>query len=226
MSFAEIDHYFDAENVRPGYDILRKRYEDGDRSSEVSWRMARFCHELACRTSDKGKKKELIFEGKKYGLEGHEADENNFEALKWAAIMTGQSTDYLGTKEKIEEGAKFKSLLDKALGVDSKEFSLLHLRGRYAYSVAGLTWIERKAATVFYSTPPTATYEEALEDFLNAYELKPEWIENLLYISRIYYSKGDKVNAKKFLNILLNLTPSNEAEREFQAEAKKMLAKC
>lgn len=46
--------------------------------------------------------------GKRYGLEAHQADENDFEALKWAAIMTGQSTDYLGTKERIEEGGKFK----------------------------------------------------------------------------------------------------------------------
>uniref|UniRef100_A0A0K0D7D0 PH domain-containing protein n=1 Tax=Angiostrongylus cantonensis TaxID=6313 RepID=A0A0K0D7D0_ANGCA len=113
--------------------------------------------------------------------------------------MTGQSTDYLGTKEKIEEGGKFKSLLDKALSVDGKEFSLRHMRGRYAYSVSSLSWIERKAkiphaAAVFYSTPPTATLDEALEDFLSAYEEKPEWIENLMFIARIYLAKGDKVS--------------------------------
>ncbi|VDO99238.1 unnamed protein product [Heligmosomoides polygyrus] len=164
--------------------------------------------------------------GKRYGLEAHQADENDFEALKWAAIMTGQSTDYLGTKERIEEGGKFKDLLDKALAVDAKEFSLLHLRGRYAYSVAGLSWIERKAAAVFYSTPPTATFEEALDDFLAAYEVKPDWIENLIYIARIYYNKGDKANAKKYLNKLLAIKPNDEAEREYQQEAKKLLSKC
>ncbi|KAE9411869.1 hypothetical protein Angca_010155, partial [Angiostrongylus cantonensis] len=83
--------------------------------------------------------------GKKFALEGHNSDQSNFNALKWAAVMTGQSTDYLGTKEKIEEGGKFKSLLDKALSVDGKEFSLRHMRGRYAYSVSSLSWIERKA---------------------------------------------------------------------------------
>ncbi|RCN24618.1 hypothetical protein ANCCAN_29685, partial [Ancylostoma caninum] len=129
MSFADVDQIFGTENVRPGYDILRKRYEGGDKSSELLWRLAKFCHELACRTTDKGKKKELILEGKRYALEGHEANADDFMALKWAAIMTGQSTDYLGTKEKIEEGGKFKELLDKALARDHKEFSLLHMRG-------------------------------------------------------------------------------------------------
>ncbi|PIO72490.1 hypothetical protein TELCIR_05579 [Teladorsagia circumcincta] len=140
--------------------------------------------------------------------------------------MTGQSTDYLGTKERIQEGGKFKELLDKALAVDAKDFALLHLRGRFAHSVASLSWIERKAAAVFYSEPPTATFEEALEDFLAAYEIKPDWIENLLFISRIYHAKGDKVNAKKFLSKLLALTPNDESEREMQHEAKKLLSKC
>ncbi|KAK5975062.1 hypothetical protein GCK32_009317 [Trichostrongylus colubriformis] len=140
--------------------------------------------------------------------------------------MTGQSTDFMGTKERIEEGGKFKELLDKALTANSKDFALLHLRGRYAHTVASLSWIERKAASVFYSTPPTATLEEALEDFLAAYELLPDWIENLMYISRIYYAKGDKVNAKKYLSKLLALTPKDALEREYHEEAKKLLSKC
>ncbi|KHJ75296.1 hypothetical protein OESDEN_25088 [Oesophagostomum dentatum] len=110
--------------------------------------------------------------------------------------------------------------------MDSKEFSLLHMRGRYSYSVASLSWIERKAAAVFYATPPTATMEEALEDFLAAYEVKPDWIENLIYIARIYFAMGDKENTKKFCNHLITLTPTDEDERERIQEAKKMLAKC
>ncbi|RCN49873.1 hypothetical protein ANCCAN_04119 [Ancylostoma caninum] len=226
MSFAEVDKFFGTENVRPGYDILEKRYEAGDRSSELLWRLARFCHELACRTTDKEKKKELIFEGKRFALEGLEANDDDFNAIKWSAIMTGQSTDYMGTKEKIEESGKFKDLLDKALAKDSKEFSLLHMRGRYSYSVANLSWIERKAAAMFYGTPPTATIDEALEDLLAAYEEKPEWIENLFYIARIYLDKGDKENAKKFFSKVVALTPVDEEERDRVQEANKLLAKC
>ncbi|ETN79841.1 tetratricopeptide repeat protein [Necator americanus] len=226
MSFADIDQIFGTENVRPGYDILKKRYEEGDKSSELLWRLAKFCHEMACRTSDKSKKKDFVLEGKAFALEGHQANEDDFNALKWAAIMTGQSTDYLGTKEKIEEGGKFKELLDKALARNNKEFSLLHMRGRYSYSVANLSWIERKAAAVFYATPPTASMEEALDDFLAAYEEKPEWMENLIYIARIYLAKNDKENAKKFLNKILAISPSDESERELLREANKMLVKC
>ncbi|KHJ82415.1 hypothetical protein OESDEN_17891, partial [Oesophagostomum dentatum] len=58
---------------------------------------------MACRTTDKSKKKELVLEGKAFALEGYHLNEDDFNALKWAAIMTGSSTDYLGTKEKLRK---------------------------------------------------------------------------------------------------------------------------
>ncbi|VDM68683.1 unnamed protein product [Strongylus vulgaris] len=88
--------------------------------------------------------------------------------------------------------------------------------------------------------------EEALEDFLAAYEKKPNWIENLIYIIRIYNAKNDKVlnffstcrafiqlkyrklqeHVKKYCNKLLAITPTDEDERDWLQEAKKILAKC
>lgn len=42
---------------------------------------------------------------------------------------------------------------------------MLHMRGRYAYSVATLSWIERKAAIALFNIPKTANMDEALKDF-------------------------------------------------------------
>jgi hypothetical protein len=36
------------------------------------------------------------------------------------------------------------------------------MRGRFAFTVASLSWFERKAAAAFYSKPADATYEEAI----------------------------------------------------------------
>lgn len=47
-----------------------------------------------------------------------------------------------------------------------QEKTLLHMRGRFSYSVASLTWLERKAASAFFASPPEATYDEAIADFL------------------------------------------------------------
>ncbi|CAJ0588286.1 unnamed protein product [Cylicocyclus nassatus] len=83
-----------------------------------------------------------------------------------------------------------------------------------------------KGCCCFYATPPSATMDEALVDFLAAEEEKPEWIENLIYIVRIHYAKNDKENTKKYCNKLLSLTPTDEDERDRLDEAKKILAKC
>jgi hypothetical protein len=52
--------------------------------------------------------------------------------------------------------------LDLAISLCPTDGSLLHMRGRWAYHVAGLSILERLAATAFYATPPTATYADAL----------------------------------------------------------------
>lgn len=113
---------------------------------------------------------------------------------------------------------QFQSLLDKALAIDAADFAFLHMRGRFAFSVAELSWIERKVksvviwsifyafflqiASTIFATLPSATFEEALRDFLaviiisfslpihlfimQAEELKPGLIQNLFYIGKCY----------------------------------------
>lgn len=56
--------------------------------------------------------------------------------------------------------------LDKAIAMQPTERTLLHMRGRFAFSVANLSWLERKAAAAFFTAVPQATVDDALEDFL------------------------------------------------------------
>ncbi|CAJ0589040.1 unnamed protein product [Cylicocyclus nassatus] len=222
-SFAEVDRIFEENDVRPGYDMLKKRYDAGEKSSDLLWRLAKYCDKMALQSADKGRKKELIFEGKSYALEAVQANENDFQALKWAAILTARSIDYLGAKQHAQEGAKLKELLDKALAMNSKDHVLIYLRGRFSYSVASLSWIERKFAAIFFGTPPTATMDEALVDLLAAEKEEPHWIENLFSIARTYHAKNDKENTRKYCEKCLACTPKNEDERGRQNEARKFV---
>lgn len=141
-----------------------QRYDGGEKTIDVLWRLAKFCNEIGNRV-EKDKRKDIIIEGKAYAIEAWNQDSNNFLAARWAALMSGKVTEYLGTKDKIEEGKHCKEYLDKAISIEPKEDALLHLRGRWALSVANLSWLERKAAALLYSEPPTATVEEAIADF-------------------------------------------------------------
>lgn len=48
------------------------------------------------------------FAGRKYAEHAYELDQGNFEALRWTAILIGSFTEYLGPKQKIEQGKVFK----------------------------------------------------------------------------------------------------------------------
>jgi hypothetical protein len=58
--------------------------------------------------------------------------------------------------------------LDEAISMCPSDHSSLHMRGRWAYHVAGLSMLDRIAA-VLYATPPTATFAAALANFLEIY---------------------------------------------------------
>uniref|UniRef100_A0A8R1HZ81 TPR_REGION domain-containing protein n=1 Tax=Caenorhabditis japonica TaxID=281687 RepID=A0A8R1HZ81_CAEJA len=224
-SFDDVDALFGTDRVQEGYDALKKRYDSGEKSIDILWRLAKFCNEIA-NSVDKSKRKDIITEGKKYATEAWDQDSNNFLAARWAALMSGKITEYLGTKDKIEEGKKCKEYLDRAISIQPKEDAVLHLRGRWALSVANLSWLERKAAAVFYAEPPTATVEEAIADLQAAYDINPEWIENTVYLGKALHQKGDKAAAKTYFEKALSIAPKNDNEKELLTEAKSLCSKC
>lgn len=225
MSFNELDALFGTDRVQQGYDELKKRYDAGEQSIDLLWRLAKFCNEIGNRV-EKNKRKDIILEGRKYAVEAWNLDSNNFLAARWAALMSGKSAEYLGTKEKIEEGKHCKEYLDRAISIQPREDALLHLRGRWALSVANLSWFERKAAAMFYAEPPTATVDEAIADFKAAFEINSLWIENTVFLGKALYEKGDKAAAKPYFEQALRITASNDNEKELLAEAKTLVGKC
>lgn len=56
----------------------------------------------------------------------------------------------------------------KANELTPNDATTLHLLGRWCFSVANITWIERTAASALFSSPPSSSYEEALGYFLKA----------------------------------------------------------
>uniref|UniRef100_A0A0N4ZRV8 TPR_REGION domain-containing protein n=1 Tax=Parastrongyloides trichosuri TaxID=131310 RepID=A0A0N4ZRV8_PARTI len=230
--FTAIDQQLENQENAAAYEALKALYDESDdnkKNSELLWRLCRACYQRGFEFTVKDpKRKEFMFEGKKYGEEAVKITDTDLNVLKWAAACTGQSTDYMGTKEKIETGHYFKGLLDKALSIDDSEYTLLYMRGRFCYSVASLSWLERKAASAFYATPPTATYEDALSDFLKVEEIKKgEWLENLLYIGRCYYQLNDKCSSNKYLKMALECpNKKGDAEKDMLNEVQALMKKC
>lgn len=45
-----------------------------------------------------------------YALKAYEKNDEEFNIVKWVAALTGQCTNFMGTKEKIEQGEQLKML--------------------------------------------------------------------------------------------------------------------
>lgn len=88
------------------------------------------------------KKKNLAFEALRYAEKAVGLDPQNPDCHKWYAIAIGSISDYVQTKEKIENGAAFKKHIDLALELKPEDPTLYHLLGRWSGEVANLSWLE------------------------------------------------------------------------------------
>ncbi|CAK8677631.1 unnamed protein product [Clavelina lepadiformis] len=161
-----------------------------------------------------------------YARRALQLKEDSSDVHKWYAISLGATTDFVGTKEKIEYGFELKEHIDRAIELDPNEPTLYFMKGRWCWGVYQLTWIERKLAATLFATPPSATIEDALESFLKAEDIQSGFYKaNQFYIAKCYYEISEYTTAKKWLESASALPTINKDDRDTQAEVEQFLAK-
>ncbi|XP_063983153.1 regulator of microtubule dynamics protein 2-like isoform X2 [Diachasmimorpha longicaudata] len=191
---------------------------------DVAWRLAKACFKNASALSDTSKQDPLILEGMK--ICENFLEEEHGELHRWYALLAGLRSEYLPTKERLKAGKIFEKHLKLALHLTPDDPVLNHLLGRFQYTVASLTWIEKKICATLFGEVPTSTYEEAIESLEKAEKLsKSPDIENKYFLGQAYvqvkaYEKGVIV-----LNQILDLNPKTVKQREMQKESHGLVAK-
>nr|XP_026690145.1 regulator of microtubule dynamics protein 3 [Ciona intestinalis] len=161
-----------------------------------------------------------------YAKQAISLNDNSADVHKWYAISLGATTDFVGTKEKIEYGYELKEHIERALEIQPDEPTLHFMLGRWCWGVYMLTWIERKLAATLFATPPTATVDDALKSFLKAEEIDPGFYKsNQYYVAKCYYEKSDYSNAKKWLQCAAQLPCKNKDDRDTHRDLQQLLAK-
>ncbi|NXW30026.1 RMD2 protein, partial [Phaetusa simplex] len=192
-------HKGSEDDKREGFRLLLEKDDEYENCVDFLWRLARAYGDLFEMTTDAEEKRKyyvcVFF----------------FSPLRFA-IMCGYMSQFESVQNKIRNGYLFKEHLDKAIELKPQDPFLYYLHGRWCYSVAQLSWIEKKVAAALFGTPPTSTVEEALQNFLKAEEMHPGYSKyNYVYLAKCYKDLGQKTNALKYCDSALSiLSVTNE----------------
>lgn len=135
------------------------------------------------------------------------------ECNKWYAIAVGGVNDFVSTKEKISNGQIFKNHVDYAISVNKNDATLYHMLGRFCDEVSKLSWMERKIASALFGEVPQATIDDAISNLQKAYQLRPNWKENILYLAKCKLDAKQTSDAKSLIDHGLSL-PNNGEDDE------------
>ncbi|NXM69840.1 RMD2 protein, partial [Serilophus lunatus] len=220
----EVDnlHKGSDDDKKEGFRQLLEKDDKYENCVDFLWRLARAYGDLFEMTTDAEEKRKYVTDGKqgKKYLCQMPSEWNE----TWFAIMCGYMSQFESVQNKIRNGYLFKEHLDKAIELKPQDPFLYYLNGRWCYSVAQLSWIEKTVAAALFGTPPTSTVEEALQNFLKAEEMRPGYSKcNYVYLAKCYKDLGQKNNALKYCDSALSILSVTNEDKEAQKDLDDLL---
>ncbi|XP_036398213.1 regulator of microtubule dynamics protein 3-like [Megalops cyprinoides] len=211
LSQCDALHSGSTQEKAEGFQLLCSNKPMYGGNKEFLWRLARAYNDMCETTEDKEEKKLYAEQGRDEAAAALQMDNLNAECHKWFAVLTGLTSHYESMHGKLKSSHIFKEHIDKAIALKADDPLCFYLLGRWCYEVASLGWLEKKAATALYETPPTATLHDALENFLKAEELSPGFSRTArLYIAKCYKELGNISEAKNWAELAFKMPKVSE----------------
>ncbi|XP_040189512.1 regulator of microtubule dynamics protein 3 [Rana temporaria] len=208
-------HSGDAEQKREGFQLLCNNRLLFGEQQDFLWRLARSYSDMNALTDDLTEKKTFALDGKEEAEHALQKGGQSAECHKWFAILCGQLSEHEGIQKRIQIGYIFKEHIEKAITLQPDDSKCYYLLGRWCYQVANLGWLERKTASALYETPPSATIDEALQNFLKAEQLSPGFSKAArVYIAKCYMDLGDLSRANDWMKLAVELPDLTKEDTE------------
>ncbi|XP_046498464.1 regulator of microtubule dynamics protein 1 isoform X3 [Equus quagga] len=173
---------------------LLTQYKESE-DAELLWRLARASRDIAQLSgTSEEEKKLLVYEALEYAKRALEKNESSFAAHK------------------------------KAIELNPKDATSIHLMGIWCYTFAEMPWYQRRIAKVLFAAPPSSTYEEALGYFHRAEQVDPNFYsKNLLLLGKTYLKLHNKKLAAFWLMKAKDHPAHTEEDKQVQTEAAQLL---
>ncbi|XP_054564682.1 regulator of microtubule dynamics protein 1 isoform X2 [Eptesicus fuscus] len=207
----QADYLYESGETEKLYQLLTKYKESED--AELLWRLARASRDLAQLSGTAAEeKKALVYEALEYAKRALEKNGASFAAHKWCAICISDVGDYEGIKAKIANAYVIKEHFEKAIELNPKDATSIHLMGIWCYTFAEMPWYQRRIASMLFAAPPSSTYEEALGYFQKAEQ------------GKTYLKLQNKKLAAFWLLKAKDYPARTEEDKQVQGEAAQLLA--
>ncbi|GLE01243.1 hypothetical protein PINS_up010073 [Pythium insidiosum] len=215
--FAENQH-------RATREFLRSVLPQHPQEIDILWRLARACNYLVEEVSSADEKKALVLEGLAYADTAYATDGDSAAANKWKGIMTGAVGNFRDLKDKLAGAFVIREHMERAIALDPQDATSRNIMGQWCLAFADMTWLERRAATALFGTPPTATYDEALAHLLAAERISPGfWKKNAFLIAQTYHKMKREDDAREWLRKAHAVAVTTREDEEVALEIAKLM---
>ncbi|KFR09840.1 Regulator of microtubule dynamics protein 3, partial [Opisthocomus hoazin] len=216
-------HGGDEQEKSEGFQLLlnnKLAYAD---QKDFLWRLAR-AHSDMCRLAeDMDEKRSYASEGKEELEIALQKWDQCAECHQWYAVLCGQLAEHESIQKRIQAGYVFKEHIDKAIELQPEDPESYYLLGRWCYQVSHLGWLEKKTASALFEAPPTATVQDALQNFLRVEELSPGFSKaGRVYIAKCYRDLGNNSAAVLWMNLASELPANTKEDAESERELEEM----
>ncbi|KAG5674113.1 hypothetical protein PVAND_004098 [Polypedilum vanderplanki] len=220
---AHADKLFDEDKLEETIEYLKNL----DQSNvQILWRLARAHYQLAKAVTNKYEKSELIKNGFEYSSESLKVDEKCAEANCFFACLLDAISELHGLRERAMRLKDIKRHIVRSVELNPDFAVGQYALGRFLYEIADLAWYKRKIVEAVFAKPPDASYEEALEHFLMAEKIEPDFYSiNKLMTAKSYIALKDYASAKTFLIKAASIKIKNDEDEKCVKEAKLLLTK-
>lgn len=221
-AFRHADQLYDENHFQETIDLLEKRSEI---TSDIKWRLARAYFALS-KTLDKAAKESHIRQAFKIAKESLELDDQNYAAHKWFAVLLDADSELDGIKQRAANLEKLKFHMEQAVKLNPEDPTSWYMLGQLEFSLADMAWFQRKIVETLFATPPKGSFENALQNFLKAEEIKADFFSmNKLMIGKCYLKLKDMEKAKQYIEIASNVTVLTADDKQCKEEATNLFKK-
>jgi tetratricopeptide (TPR) repeat protein len=166
--------------------------------------------------------KKNVMQAKLYADRAIQLAPNSAEINYIYALALGKMVDYVSLKQKVTNSRLIKYHADKAIALQPNFALAWNMLGRYNLEVSRLNKMEKLAANSMMGGLPDGDINTAIQCFEKCRKFDTGFIANYLNLIEAYLIKDDKMNAKKYSNVMQGLPNVMKGDAEIKIKAKKI----